>query len=198
MLFQHLTKAIKSGSVNLPQSHKYRPLDGYMIGADEWRRERDQLLAQAGMTGFSDPGAVLSVLKQALDAQFVRTNANIAQGRNPHVKVTATGHVKLGTPKQEEVEATALSRYFPQRHYVPLTEILSTVNAVSGFFDSLAHLRQQYARPIPRAVHFAGVIGLGCGIGLRKNGAHLRNDQRGCARPRRQLALLSGEPHLGE
>jgi TnpA family transposase len=51
---------------------------------------------------------------------------------------------------------------------VPLTEILSTVNAVSGFSDSLSHLRQQYARPIPRAVLFAGVIGLGCGIGLRK------------------------------
>ena len=168
MLFQHVAKAIKSGGVNLPQSHKYRPLDGYMIGADEWRRERDQLLAQAGMAGFSDPGPVLSVLKQALDAQFVRTNANITQGQNPHVKVTATGHVKLGTPKQDEVEATALSRYFPQRHYVPLTEILSTVNAVSGFSDSLAHLRQQYARPIPRAVLFAGVIGLGCGIGLRK------------------------------
>ncbi|OZA18742.1 MAG: hypothetical protein B7Y02_01335 [Rhodobacterales bacterium 17-64-5] len=139
LLFQHLTKAIKPGSVNLPQSHKYRPLDGYMIGADEWRRDRDQLLAQAGMTGFSDPGPMLSVLKHALDAQFVRTNANIAQGKNPHVKVTATGHVKLGTPKQEEVEATALSRYFPQRHYVPLTEILSTVNAVSGFSDSLSH-----------------------------------------------------------
>jgi hypothetical protein len=35
MLFQHVAKAIKSGGVNLPQSHKYRPLDGYMIGADE-------------------------------------------------------------------------------------------------------------------------------------------------------------------
>jgi hypothetical protein len=101
MLFQHVTRAIKSGGVNLPQSHKYRPLDGYMIGAVEWRRERDQLLAQAGMTGFSDPGPVLSVLKQALDAQFIRTNANIAQGKNPHVKVTATGsrqteHAKTG------------------------------------------------------------------------------------------------------
>jgi TnpA family transposase len=120
------------------------------------------------MAGFADPGPVLSVLKQALDAQFVRTNAHIAQGKNVHVKVTPTGHVKLTTPKQDEVEARSLSRYFPQRHYVPLTEILSTVNAVSGFSESLAHLRQQYARPIARSVLFAGIIGLGCGIGLRK------------------------------
>ena len=33
---------------------------------------------------------------------------------------------------------------------------------------SLAHLQQQYARPVSRAVLFAGIIGLGCGIGLRK------------------------------
>lgn len=168
MLFQHVTKAIKSGGVNLPQSHKYRPLDGYMISPEEWTRDREHLLAQAGTAGFADPGPVLSVLKQALDAQFVRTNAHIAQGKNVHVKVTPTGHVKLTTPKQEEVEATSLSRYFPQRHYVPLTEILSTVNAVSGFSESLVHLRQQYARPIARSVLFAGIIGLGCGIGLRK------------------------------
>lgn len=168
MLFQHVTKAIKAGGVNLPQSHKYQPLDGYLISAERWRRDRDQLLERAGMTRFSNPEAVLSVLKQALNDQFLLTNSNIAEGKNPHATVTAAGHLKLNTPKQEEVETATLSRVLPQRHYVPLSEILHTVNVASGFADSLSHLRQQYARPVSTAVLLAGVIGLGCGIGLRK------------------------------
>ena len=168
MLFQHVSKAIKSGGVNLPQSYKYRPLDDYLVSSDEWRRERSQLLEQAGMTAFSDPNPVLLALKKALGGQFIITNKHIAEGTNIHVKQMPSGHLKLNTPKMDEAEATTLSLYFPQRHYVPLTEILSTVNEATGFADSLAHLQQQYARPVSRAVLFAGVIGLGCGIGLRK------------------------------
>jgi TnpA family transposase len=168
LLFQHVSKAIKSGAVNLAQSHKYRPLDDYLISADEWRRERSHLLEQAGMAGFSDPDPVISALRKALDSQFALTNKHISEGTNVHAKQMPSGHLKVNTPKLDEVEATALSQYFPQRHYVPLTEILSTVNKATGFADSLSHLQQQYARPVSRAVLFAGVIGLGCGIGLRK------------------------------
>ncbi len=168
ILFQHVARAIKAGVVNLPQSHRYQPLDSYLIGTERWKRDREQLLERAGMTRFSDPNAVLATLKQALGDQFLLTNSNIAEGKNLHVKVTAAGHIKLNTPKQEEIETTALSRLFPQRHYVPLSEILNTVNVASGFTDSLSHLRQQYARPVSTAVLLAGVIGLGCGIGLRK------------------------------
>jgi TnpA family transposase len=168
MLFQHVSKAIKSGSISLTQSHKYRPLDDYLISPDEWRRERSQLLEQAGMSAFSDPDPTLLALKKALDSQFVLTNKHIADGTNIHAKQMPSGHLRVQTPKLDEVEVTALSQYFPQRHYVPLTEILSTVNEATGFTDSLAHLQQQYARPVSRAVFFAGIIGLGCGIGLRK------------------------------
>jgi TnpA family transposase len=168
MLFQHVSKAIKSGSVSLTQSHKYRPLDDYLISPDQWRHERSLLLEQAGMTAFSDPDLTLLALKKALDSQFVITNKHIADGTNIHVKQMPSGHLRVHTPKLDEVEATTLSQYFPQRHYVPLTEILSTVNEATGFTDGLAHLQQQYARPVTRAVLFAGVIGLGCGIGLRK------------------------------
>jgi len=168
MLFQHVSKAIKSGSANLTRSHKYRPLDDYLINSDEWRRNRSQLLGQAGMTAFSDPDPALLALRKALGSQFIVTNQHIADGTNTHTRQMPSGHLKVNTPKQDEVEATALSQYFPQRHYVPLTEILSTVNEAAGFANSLAHLQRQYARPVSRAVLLAGIIGLGCGIGLRK------------------------------
>lgn len=170
LLFQRVAQAIKSGSINLSHSIKFRPLDGYMIGADRWRRERDDLLAQAGMTAFSSPTEVLKTLEAALADQFAKTNANIEAGANAHVKRMPSGHLSLKTPKQDDVDSETLSRYFPQRHFVPLTEILGTIDGATSFSESLTHLRRQYARPVQRAVLFAGVIGMGCGIGLRKMG----------------------------
>ncbi len=170
LLFQHLAHAIKSGSINLEHSIKFRPLDGYMISAELWRSQRDELLAQAGMTAFSDPVEVLKALEAALAKQFATTNRNIETGANTHVKRMPSGHLSLKTPKQDDLSSETVSRFFPQRHIVPLTEVLSTINHVSGFADSLTHLRRQYARPVSRAVLFAGVIGMGCGIGLRKMG----------------------------
>jgi hypothetical protein len=36
--------AIKSGSLNLEQSHKRRPLESYLIDRTRWLAEREQLL----------------------------------------------------------------------------------------------------------------------------------------------------------
>ncbi len=38
------------------------------------------------------------------------------------------GGFTLATPKQEESDAEPLQHFFPERSYVPLLEILSTVN----------------------------------------------------------------------
>jgi hypothetical protein len=35
---------------------------------------------------------------------------------------------RVSTPKQDEEESEPLRHFFPERHYVPLTEILATVN----------------------------------------------------------------------
>ena len=170
LLFQRVAQAIKSGSINLSHSIKFRPLDGYMIGIDRWRRERDDLLAQAGMGAFSSSTEVIKALEAALADQFAKTNSKIEVGTNAYVKRMPSGHLSLKTPKQEDIDAETLSRHFPQRHFVPLTEILGTIDGATGFSESLTHLRRQYARPVQRAVLFAGVIGMGCGIGLRKMG----------------------------
>ena len=65
-LFRHVAAAIKSGSLNLEQSHKRRPLESYLIDQSRWLAEREQLLDRAGMTEFADPVPVLKELDAAL------------------------------------------------------------------------------------------------------------------------------------
>ena len=52
LLFRHVAGAIKSGSLNLEQSHKRRPLESYLIDRTRWLAERERLLDRAGMIGF--------------------------------------------------------------------------------------------------------------------------------------------------
>ena len=57
LLFRHVAGAIKSGSLNLEQSHKRRPLESYLIDRTRWMTEREELLDRSGMSGFQRPSA---------------------------------------------------------------------------------------------------------------------------------------------
>jgi hypothetical protein len=169
LLFLYVQSAIKSGTLNLQHSYKYRPLDEYLIDRDRWQRDKDVLIERAELQAFFDPHKVLAELDEALYRQYVFTNTNIQEGKNPHIKFNKKEGFTLSTPKQDESDAEPLQQFFPERHYVPLLEILSTVNRYSHWMDELQHWQQRYHRGRPsEQTIYAGVIGLGCTIGIRK------------------------------
>jgi len=45
-------------------------------------------------------------------AQFIVTNKHITEGTNIYARQMASGYLTVNTPKQDEVEAAALSQYF--------------------------------------------------------------------------------------
>jgi hypothetical protein len=87
------------------------------------------------------------------------------------VAAWAKGAFSLTTPTQEESEAEPLQNFLPERHYVPLLEVLATVNRYSSFLDEFQHWQQRHrrGRPSPKTF-YAGLIGIGCTIGSRKMG----------------------------
>lgn len=168
-LFIHVMGAVKSGTLNLEHSYKYRPLDQYLLDRERWQRERTSLVQRAGLQDFAYPKHVLSQLDHVLQEQYTATNQNIHKGRNPFVTCTKDGTIRISTPKQEGTETEALQTLFPERHYISLPEVLSTVNRYSRFLEELQHGQQRYHRPKPPPrTFFAGITGLGCGIGTRK------------------------------
>jgi hypothetical protein len=86
LLFLHVQSTIKSGSLNLQHSYKYRPLDDYLIDRARWRRDKQQLIERAGLEAFVNPRKVLDELDEASHRQYLITNGNIAEGKNPHIK----------------------------------------------------------------------------------------------------------------
>jgi Tn3 transposase DDE domain len=169
LLFLHLQNAIKSGTLNLQHSYKYRPLDDYLIERERWRRDKELLLERAGLQALAVTRRVLDHLDEALHAQYLTTNRHTLEGKNPFIKFGQKGAFSLTTPTQEDSEAEPLQTFFPERHYVLLLEVLATVNRYSNFLDEFQHWQQRHHRGRPSAnAFYAGLISIGCAIGSLK------------------------------
>ncbi|MCP4288105.1 MAG: Tn3 family transposase, partial [Gammaproteobacteria bacterium] len=166
-LFLYIANAIKSGNLNLALSYKYRPLNDYLIDPSRWQREKPELMERAGLAEFADPSAILTALDTALYEQYRGTNANAAS--NPHLKILANGQFTIATPAKEESHDELFGTFYPEQHIVPLPEVLFTINRHCGFLESFQHWQQSHVPQLSSpSILFAAIMGLGCGIGVRK------------------------------
>lgn len=168
-LFAHVARAIKAGTLNLEFSTKYRPLDDYLIDKERWNREREALIERAGLGDLADAGKVLTELDVALHRQYGSTNGRIVDGANHLFRRSARHRFTIATPrKDEDEEAEPLWPFLPGRHVVPLPEVLATVNRHAGFSAECRPWQQTRQHAIGDRAIFAAVMGLGCGIGVRR------------------------------
>lgn len=166
-LFQQVAAAIKSGHLNLRHSYKYRPMDSYLIDKERWERDKPKLLERAGLTELADPEPVLKTLDAALFRQYQETHA--AANDNPHLSFRADGTFHIKTPALDASETDPLQEWFPQRHDVPLAQVLDTVDRHCGTLKAFEHWQQTHiTQTVSRPALLAGIMGLGCGIGIRK------------------------------
>ncbi|MCM8537230.1 MAG: Tn3 family transposase [Lentisphaeraceae bacterium] len=166
-LFCEIANSLKSGMLNLVSSYKYQPLDKYLINKDRWIKNRSDLLRKANMQSFESPKKVLSVLHKTLSTSYKHTNKEISSKKNPYFKKLEKGFI-ITTPAKDEEDHEPLQGYFPETQFIPLTEILYTVNESCNFMEEIGHWQQRRTRTTSKKSIFASIVGLGCGIGTRK------------------------------
>ena len=168
-LFTHIASTLKSGTLNLKHSHKYRTLDDYMILKERWIKEKDSLIERAELKEFVNLDTLLDTLDTTLHQQYNTTNKLYLDGENQHLKIKDNGMFRIATPKQEDEQGdTALQSFFPEQP-VPLTEVLSTVNRYTGFLEEFEHWQHRYTKnSATDKTLYAGIIGKGCAIGTPK------------------------------
>ena len=108
-----------------------------MIEKERWQREKMHLLARAGLAEFADPGPLLDILESGVFAQCQTTNYNAVS--NPHLKLRKDGMLYISTPAADPQEGGPLGEFFPQRHDVPLAQVLETFNNQGGMLRSFEH-----------------------------------------------------------
>jgi len=135
-----------------------------------------RLLRRAGLLTFNKFGNLEVEFKKALKRQFQATNEDIMDEQNPHATIGTDGRLKVKTPLKEKDIPENHIDLFPKDRFISLFEVLSTINKLCRFTDSLEHWQSKGNREKPREqIFFAGIIGYGCNLGIRKVAKISRN-----------------------
>lgn len=170
LLFRHVASGIKSGALNLKYSYKYKSFDHYLIPKKIWEPQQDELLNKTNLIAFKKFEGLEIELKNSVRTQFQITNTNILSGKNLYANFNGAGKkLKIQTPKIEKETIENVTDLFPKNRLISLFEVLSTINKLSQFTDCLEHWQVKHNREKPpEEVFFAGIIGYGCNLGIRK------------------------------
>ncbi|MGI0060611.1 MAG: Tn3 family transposase, partial [Nitrosotalea sp.] len=142
-----------------------------MISKKAWAENKKYFLERAGLTEFEDADKILKALDKILQTLFEQVNKNVLEEKNPFVRLGAQDHLIVTTPplKEKESAETQVMDLFPQDRFISLFEILSTVNNVVPFIERFEHwkIKKHWQKPDAK-IFFAGIIGLGCNLGIKK------------------------------
>ncbi len=167
LLFQKIAGGIKSGTLNFTNSNKYRSLEDYLIPAGEWKSNRPFYLEKAALQSFENFLPLAVELTKITDEMFQIINRRLPE--NEYFQFKETNSWTISTPKEDSELAKPLRDYFPKRSVVSLSEILSTVQQASNFLAEFNRLPSTAARrKPPNYVFFAGIVALGCELGVAK------------------------------
>ena len=167
LLFQKIAGGIKSGTLNFTNFNKYRSLEDYLIPAIEWQNNRSFYLEKSALSSCSNFLPLAARLTKMTDEMFQSTNRSLPE--NEYFQFKKTKSWTLSTPKEDSELAKPLKDYFPKRSVVALSEILSTVQQAADFLAEFNRLKTTAAqRRPPNYVFFAGIVALGCELGVAK------------------------------
>jgi hypothetical protein len=169
-LFKAVFDHIKSGSLNLLFSERYKSVDDYMIQPKRWEENRKELISRAGLERLDEtPQKIISLLKDMVDEQYKITNENITV--NPYIKFNAKGVAKVTTPKSSEFQEGIIPELIGTEQYLPLTKILSDIRYSTDYLSSFAHYNIKNSKSTPPDESlYAAIIAPGCNIGIRRMG----------------------------
>ena len=169
-LFVAITEGIKSGSLNLKYSYRYRAFNDYLINMQEYEQNKDSYLKHHHMESLLASEGVLSDLKNELDGIYRSVNGNIVKGMNSFFHARGDGSFMVHTPKLEKSEEDdAVGIYLPKEKFIPLIDVLRQIDRLSIYSAKfLHHTRTLHHRAPKLNALYASIIGYGCNISIPK------------------------------
>jgi TnpA family transposase len=169
IFFIHITAGIKSGSLNLLYSYRYKAIQHYLIDDKTWASDKDPLIKAAGLEDFSRIEKILPSLEEKLNDKYQTVNELFMNNQNPYLKIDDKYHMILTTPKTDSSDEKYASTLLAQTGYIPVVKILSDIDQITNFTAAFKHhsIKHTKMKPQPETI-FAGVIGKGCHMNLNR------------------------------
>lgn len=169
LLFVHVADGIRSGDLNLKYSYRYKAISDYLIDKREWLKNREQFLRAAGLEKYQNIEEVLEELKQILDNKYHEINKSFAAGLNPYLSLNEADKISIKTPKTEYDTSGFNAEALEQSGIVSIQQVMSDVNSACDFASAFSHMSVKNSKlKLKFNTIAAGIIGLGCNIGLSK------------------------------
>ena len=169
-LFKAVSDHIKSGTLNLLFSERYKSVDDYLIHSKRWEENKQELISRAGLERLNkDPQEIMNFLKDIAGNQYQTTNDNISS--NPYIRFDAKGVARVSTPKASGVKEEIMPEWIGTDKYISLTKILADVRYCTDYLSSFSHYSMKSSKNAPSdEAFYAVIIALGCNIGIRRMG----------------------------
>lgn len=169
ILFKEVCNHIKAGSLNLKNSEKYRSIDEYLIDTKTWQRNKEVLLNRANLNSIADFDSFLENSKADLHKQYTTTN-ELAK-TDEHLREGKDGRPRVVTPRSKTIESDGCLEILGKDKFLPLINILSDIGRSSEIIPAFSHYsRKTVNKKLSENTLYAGIMGLGCNIGVRKMG----------------------------
>ena len=169
-LFVAIAEGIKSGSLNLKNSYRYRAFNDYLIDMSEYTRTKELYLKRYEMEKLRSSIGVLDDFRGELDGIYRNVNNNVIKGINSFFHAKGDGSFIVHTPKLEKCEEEdGLNAYLPKEKFIPLIDVLRQIDRLAIFGVKFHHHTRtlHHRAPKPNAL-YASIIGYGCNISIPK------------------------------
>ena len=169
-LFKAIFDHIKSGTLNLLFSERYKSVDDYLIHSKRWKENKQELMSRAGLERLNkDPQEIIGLLRDMVANHYKTTNDNISS--NPYIRFDAKGVARVTTPKASGAQEEIMPEWIGTDKYIPLTKILADVRYCTDYLSSFSHYSIKSSKSTPSdEAFYAVIIALGCNIGIRRMG----------------------------
>lgn len=168
-LYRQIASLVKSGELSLKYSYEYRSLEDYMIERDRWNKDKDQLIEDAGLVQYKNVKHHLDLLKEKLESIYVQVNLRHAKGDNGYLLMRPNGRFHVKTPATDYEQSKYISTVLSTDGEIPITQVLRETDRACQFTELFTHhTHRNTVKTIPSAVCIAGIMGLGCNIGVRR------------------------------
>jgi len=169
-LFKAVFDHIKSGTLNLLFSERYKSVDDYLLNPKRWDENKKELILRAGLEQLDkEPHEIIKRLKDIVDNQYKITNENITD--NPYIRFNTKGIARVKTPKNSSSQEEIIPELIGKEKCIPLTEILSNIRYCIDYISSFTHYSVKGSKSTPSdEAFYAAIIALGCNIGIRRMG----------------------------
>ena len=166
-IFQKLRESLDAGDIHFQGSTRFKSFEEDLV-TTEALKDKQSVLDSLGYPLLSvSMEKRLSDLKSRLEKRYREVNANIQQGKNPHLKIVHKGDEITWHLPYKKQDDQINNPFYGQLPQIDIINILQYVDQQSRFLKNFRHIQPRYAKSLPSTTHIiACLVAHGERIGL--------------------------------